>query len=588
MHQFKKRKLLITVLILASIALHFNHSKIGTASVPLLLGISVLMLFLSAKSDRKHQPKTIAQENQEHHNVTNFPRITQKQVNDEITSVHVSVLGSEHRKDEWHQIEKTIDELLDNCIKLISSRMDAHTVAVFFPSNDNGYKLRKFSSRSEHVNPDAVIYPGVGVIGGFLKDGLKQLNLKEIVSDSMTLYYYKRDAGIRSLMASPIITGNIERGTLIVDSTNTKNFSEQDHAYLSIVASVLGQAVFSTYLSTEHKLEHIRLAAMSNIEKEFFHNLKLDSILDKMAEIITFAINCDRLTICIKTEDGNHATILRTRGENTEWFANRKFSLKEKTLASILFSKNISFYRNFSDEHYEFRYCIDEPQESKYSSFLAIPIGTDDCRGMILLESTRPDAVFESHKDLLSRIATSAALAIEKIFILEKAENMATHDGLTGLFNHRQFQQILKDEITRSIRYNDPLALVICDIDYFKKINDNYGHQFGDTVLKGVAAKLGSSVRDGIDTAARYGGEEFSLVLVKTDEKSTVETVERIRQQIAGMKFKGPAGQDVNVTMSFGIAYYHTHARQIDELIKKADKALYRAKENGRNRVEVF
>jgi diguanylate cyclase (GGDEF)-like protein len=588
MHLIKKRKILINCLILTSIALSFIHSNLSTVSVPLLLGLSILVLFLPAKDNQKQQTKTIADENQKDHNNADFSRITQKHVNEEIASVHVSVLGSEHRKNKWHQIETTIDELLDNCIKIISSRMDAHTIAVFFPSKDGGYKLRRFSSRSEHVNPEAIIYPGVGVIGGFLKDGLKQLNLKEIVSDSITLYYYNRDAGIRSLMASPIIAGDIERGTLIVDSTNTKNFSEQDHAFLSTVASILGQAVFSTYLSTEHKLEHVRLAAMSNIEKEFFNNLKLDLILDKMAEIITFAIYCDRLTIAIKSEDGSHATILRAHGDGTEWFLNKEFSLKEKTLSSIVFSKNICISRNFSDEHYEIRYGIDEPQESKYKSFLAVPIGTDDCRGMILLESTRPDAFFESHKDLLSRIATSAALAIEKIIILEKAENMATHDGLTGLFNHRRFQQILKDEITRSIRYNDPLALVICDIDYFKKVNDTYGHQFGDTVLKGVAAKLGSSIREGIDTASRYGGEEFSLVLVKTDEKSTVETVERIRQQIAGMVFKGPAGQDVNVTMSFGIAYYRTHARQIDELIKKADKALYRAKENGRNRVEVF
>ncbi len=208
---------------------------------------------------------------------------------------------------------------------------------------------------------------------------------------------------------------------------------------------------------------------------------------------------------------------------------------------------------------------------------------------MILLESFKlPDAFSESCKELLSRFSISAGLALEKIIVLEKAKTLATRDGLTGLRNHREFQQILKDEITRSIRYNDHLALVICDIDFFKKLNDTWGHQFGDLVLKGISSHLESCIREGVDTAARYGGEEFALILVKNDEKSAAETTERIRAHIANLIFKTPTGEDIHVTMSFGIAIYRQHAKQIDELIKKADKALYRAKENGRNRVEVF
>jgi diguanylate cyclase (GGDEF)-like protein len=191
-------------------------------------------------------------------------------------------------------------------------------------------------------------------------------------------------------------------------------------------------------------------------------------------------------------------------------------------------------------------------------------------------------------RGFLSRIATSAGLAVEKVLLLEKANAMATHDGLTGLYNHRQFQQLLKDEITRSGRYNDPLALVIGDIDFFKKVNDTHGHQFGDTVLKNVATLLDASIRTGIDTAARYGGEEFALVLVKTNERQAAETVERIRTAIERLPLKSPSGADVRVTMSFGIAALGRHTREHDDLIKKADKALYRAKECGRNRIEIF
>jgi diguanylate cyclase (GGDEF)-like protein len=515
-------------------------------------------------------------------------RQAEKEINEAIMAVPITALGAAHRKSQWQEIESVVDDILEKTIRLISSHINAHTVAVFFPTADGGYRIRKYRSSSEHINPEAIIYPGVGVIGAFLKNGLKQLNLQEIMSDSMTLYYYNRDAGIRSLMASPVIAGATERGTIIVDSTNKKNFTDEDHAYLSTIASVMGQAVFYAYLHTEHRIEHFRMAAMSSIEKEFFRNLKLDTILDKMEEIIPFAIPCDRLTLSIKNEDGRTAKVMRAFGEGAGSFKGKQFPLSEKTLASLLYTKNMCFFRDFAGDHYEVRYMPGEPQNDDFRSFLAIPIGVDDCKGMILAESYRKSAFTESARDLLIRIAISAGLAIEKILLIEKANNIATHDGLTGLYNHRQFQQFLKDEITRSIRYNDPLALVLCDIDFFKKCNDTYGHQFGDIVLKGVASKLESSVRDGIDTASRYGGEEFALVLVKTDEKNASETVERIRQQIANITFKSPTGDDVKVTMSFGIAIYRQHAKHLDELIKKADKALYRAKENGRNRVEVF
>ncbi|HON10895.1 MAG TPA: GAF domain-containing protein [Chitinispirillaceae bacterium] len=253
--------LLPAATVLLCFAFYFSGGDAARIGVPLCLGASLVTLVFSGRRNTtlnaappEESPKESA-----------FPKISQKQVDEETGVVQIAALGSEHRRTQWQNVETKVDEILDDCIKLIRARIDAHTVAVFFPTLDGGFKLRRYSSNCEFINREAVIYPGVGVIGGFLKDGLKQLNLKEIMSDSMTLYYYNKDAGIRSLMASPIIAGGTERGTIIVDSTNKKNFSDEDHAYLALVASLLGQAVFSTYLCTEHKLEHIRLAAMSSI-----------------------------------------------------------------------------------------------------------------------------------------------------------------------------------------------------------------------------------------------------------------------------------------------------------------------------------
>jgi diguanylate cyclase (GGDEF)-like protein len=515
------------------------------------------------------------------------PRHIEKEVGDGSSGMEVKVLGTAYSRQLRQEMETVIDGLLDHYIRLIETRIAANTIAIFFPSNDGGYRIRRFVSKCEFVNPKAIIYPGVGVIGSFLKDGLKQLHLHEIMSDSMTLYYYSQDAKIRSLMASPIVVGGVERGTVIVDSTEPKHFTDDDHDYLSAIARLCGETAYFAYVSNEHKLQYQRLAAMSITEKYFFQKHDVEAVLDKMAEIIPFAISCDRFTISLKN-DADSAMIRRAWGPDADKLSNKGFSLKEKTLMSLLYAKNMCFFRDFTSDHYEARYADNEPVSETMGSFLAFPIGVDECKGGILLESCRREAFSDIHRALLSRLVTSAGLAIEKIQLIEQSNNLATHDGLTGLCNHRQFQKLLRDEITRSNRYKDPLTLVLCDIDLFKRVNDTHGHPFGDTVLRGVASTLQESIRDGVDIAARYGGEEFALILVKTDEKNARESAERIRQQIEKVVFHTHQGETVHVSMSFGIAVFSVHAKDIDGLVQKADKALYRAKQNGRNRVEVF
>ncbi|KMQ50127.1 diguanylate cyclase [Chitinispirillum alkaliphilum] len=449
--------------------------------------------------------------------------------------------------------------------------------------------LRRYHSKCNSINRDAVIYPGVGVLGTFFKEGLKPLNLSDIPNNSITLYYYTKDVGVRSLMASPITADGVERGVVIVDHENKNHFTDEDHAFLNTAAALLGQSVFNMYKYNEHRLEHRRFLAANEIEQHLFSHNQIDQILDELTEIIPYSISCDRLTISIRDENNSgQAIIVRAAGLNSEDLTGKTFSLERKTIASILYAKNLSFYRDFAKDHHEKRYFENEPKCDNLVSFLAMPFGVTECKGMILIESRKHNAFGKSKHDLLCRLATSAGIAIERHLTLEKTKALATHDGLTGLYNHRQFQSTLTDFTLRSTRYNDPVVLVLCDIDYFKKINDTYGHPFGDTVLKGIAAKLESSIREGVDIAARYGGEEFALILYKTDHKSAVDTTERIRNKISGESFNAPGGEKVQITMSFGLAEYGKHAKQVDELIKKADKALYRAKENGRNRIEVF
>ena len=580
-----KRQLPLLLLLVISMVLIWRGSNWALVGAPLVL---VAVMVWIVRNERRRNTVLCASPRSHESGESSLIAQTEKEVAHSVERIDIAALSADFRKTRWKEAEKQVDELLDTAIRLVRSGVNANTIAVFFPSADGGYSLRRHDSPSEHINTKAVIYPGVGVIGHFLKDGLKQLNLQEIVTDSMTLYYYTRDAGIRSLMAAPIMAGGIERGTIIVDSTEIKHFSDRDHAYLAAVARLCGEAVYHVYLAREHQLEHLRIASMSTIEKDFFQNLEIDAILDRMIEIIPYAIACDRLTLSLKATDTNNAVVKRVWGVATDGLLHASFSLHDKTLIGLLYSVNMCLYRNFAEDHYEYRYHAGEARAETMQSFCAFPIGIDKCKGAILLESQRKDAFSAANRDLLARLCTSAGLAIEKVQILETANMMATHDGLTGLTNHRQFKKFLRDEMVRCSRYNDPLSMILCDIDHFKKVNDTHGHQFGDVVLKEVAARLMSSVRESVDCAARYGGEEFALVLVKTDAAQALDKAERIRKLIAEIPFKTPSGGDMRATLSFGIATLSPTITNGTKLIEHADKALYRAKENGRNRVEVY
>ena len=166
-------------------------------------------------------------------------------------------------------------------------------------------------------------------------------------------------------------------------------------------------------------------------------------------------------------------------------------------------------------------------------------------------------------------------------------QELANRDGLTGLYNHRYFHEQLSKDFLRARRYHESLSCILFDIDHFKKFNDTYGHQTGDVVLSALGRVIEDSIRDS-DFAARYGGEEFAVILYHTDPPAAVDVAERLRQMVEGREIQDK-DEVLHVTISIGVATFpHEEIRDSKTLIECADKALYKAKENGRNRVETF
>lgn len=166
----------------------------------------------------------------------------------------------------------------------------------------------------------------------------------------------------------------------------------------------------------------------------------------------------------------------------------------------------------------------------------------------------------------------------------EKAEDLASHDGLTGLYNHRMFYTLLEDEIARTRRYKRSVALLMLDIDHFKRVNDSYGHVAGDRILEGLARLLEKTARHE-DLVCRYGGEEISIILPEANVQMAMQMAERLRVAVEQAIFNDDNGEAIRITVSLGTAALPELAATLPELMLAADTALYAAKEGGRNRV---
>ncbi len=196
--------------------------------------------------------------------------------------------------------------------------------------------------------------------------------------------------------------------------------------------------------------------------------------------------------------------------------------------------------------------------------------------------------ISEEEETFYLDLASRAAMAIDNASLHNEVERLAVTDALTGLFNRRGFSQLGKRELERYHRYGNPLSMIMVDIDHFKDVNDTYGHAMGDEVLKVLTKSCAANIR-AMDVAGRYGGDEFVILLPETDGATASVIAERIRECFAdtvSSSFSIPQGP-LRLTASFGVSGARKETNNLEELLAQADLALYAAKQNGRDRVEI-
>ena len=225
--------------------------------------------------------------------------------------------------------------------------------------------------------------------------------------------------------------------------------------------------------------------------------------------------------------------------------------------------------------------------KSELSNKLFFPIEIGDTRIGALYLIRNVDNQFTEHEhNLVSMLVSTLTLALRNSEIHREVKELATTDGLTGLFNNRYFYESLNRTFKRTMRYQNPVSILMIDVDNFKHINDQFGHQAGDAVLQEISKRLIRSLRE-IDVPARYGGDEIAIILPETSVDQAFLAAKRLKVVLEEhpIFFKE---QYINVTASFGVASCPNPAiKSVEDVIAVADKALYDAKRSGRNRIEV-
>ena len=272
------------------------------------------------------------------------------------------------------------------------------------------------------------------------------------------------------------------------------------------------------------------------------------------------------------------------------------FMNSHKTSVVLVRNKNHGYIGVVTDADFTHKVAVKEysVNTTTIESIMSAPIKAvdgsmfmADANGIIRQSGIRHLAVTENG-EFIGLLSTMNFFEYYKD-VEEHLSNLAVHDGLTGIYNRRYFDETLAREWKRTMREKAPLSLIMLDIDYFKKYNDTYGHQAGDECLRQVATTISGALRRPADMAARYGGEEFVVVLPNLKLEDSAKFGETIRAKIEALKMEHKQS-DANpfITVSLGIAsVVPSSISSYEELVGAADKALYSAKNKGRNRVCV-
>ncbi len=472
-----------------------------------------------------------------------------------------------------------LSDTIEKILSLIHQTVNPHSCFLLIPSSSNKTaKIRFFLGENKNLIQDSIDIND-GVIASILKFK-EQIRLNNINKTYKGLSYYKIEKNIKSFWGIPIFDMDKIVAILCIDSEEENKFLNYEQVILYF-ASLIKEHIKTQkelVFANKYKLEFENLYnALSHLTK----NIKLEEILSELPNQIKKIINYEQ--IIILQANNTEAKIVSTSFNHNNELIGKIINFNEEiSLMSLSLKNKIPlYYENLSQK------ILPKIILPHYCYSAILPLHTSEVvLGSIILLSNNKLFETESTKKIVEVLVKNASILIHNSILYKEMENLASHDGLTNLYNHRYFKQQLALKIMEAKRYGTNVSLIISDIDNFKNINDAFGHQIGDKILTSLSKLFKEKIR-GIDLIARYGGEEFVIILPNTDYIGSIIIAERIRNELKN-KPMIIDGNQFNITMSFGISSYPFDAQTEEDLIKRADRALYFAKTHGKNKSILF
>ena len=427
--------------------------------------------------------------------------------------------------------------------------------------------------------------------------------------------------GEKTRLSVPLVYSHEVLGMMIlVETGRERRFTAEELRMARVIGEQAAAALHNARLHRREEDQHRWLAALAEATRVISSRLHRVELLQDVAGLATAALLVDRALV-YEWDEGGAAFVLRAAGVEAATAETGADVVIDETLTAALRNgDSVIHHRGDADLPPGAAARMDEAGE-QVVVWVPFRMKDETLGAMRLGDRARDRRFAEGELSFARALGEHAAIALNNAHLYAQIEDLAMRDGLTGLANHRRFYDRLAEELERARRYGTPLALLMLDIDDFKKLNDTYGHPAGDEVLRRIGGIMQQELRAG-DLAARYGGEEFCVILPNTHAKApragrsdaladeascaggdpaledaaapaghwdgAAALAERLRRRIAACDFRtGPERASVAVTVSVGVSSFPTAADDMDGLVASADAALYAAKRAGKNRVMV-
>jgi diguanylate cyclase (GGDEF)-like protein len=461
------------------------------------------------------------------------------------------------------------DEEIGEILLTVKQAVLADAVNLFVP-NGNGCSLR--CSTEEKAN---VVVTSGGIIASGMRD--KKVYTCGDVKDGEVELGYQRNGRIASVIAVPVLDGPTAAGILTVDSSRYQAFNEMEKNTVVMFARHVVRVLERERIYMLIKRDTFGLKTLREESSNLVSSLRADIVAAKLCEGAKKIASSQAFFFV--SEGGGFRLMSGERGMGVQGV----LDLKGTFISMAVQNREAVYLSDVTG----CRVPLMPFRTGEVRAILAVPMFYEtNFTGLFVLLSDKKGFLDTLQIDLLKVMCNHASTSIANAKLHSEIEKMATTDGLTGLLNHRLFQEKLTGEFKRLNRLSGPLSLLLADIDHFKKVNDTYGHPAGDLVLKGVSGVIRETIRD-IDIPARYGGEEFAVILPGTDAVGAQKIAERLRKAVMAKTFTAD-GKSLKVTVSIGIATSPENSESKEGLIEKADQALYYAKNNGRNKAVIW